>query len=77
MDEGRLSGGVVQDGSFVMFVKASFWDCTTRRLITFFSRPDVSPGTYVLSVLSHDYTFDQVLWSLRSCSEWVIDGFLC
>ena len=25
LDEGRLSGGVVQDGSFVMFVKASFW----------------------------------------------------
>jgi hypothetical protein len=24
------------------------------------ARPDVAPGTYVLSVTSHDYVFDQV-----------------
>lgn len=25
-----------------------------------YARPDVDPGTYVLSVTSHDYVFDQV-----------------
>lgn len=33
-----------------------------------FSIPDVDPGTYVLSVLSHDYTFDQLRIDISSTS---------
>jgi len=40
LDDGRLSGGVMKDGRFVI--------------------PDVQPGTYLLSVQSHDHTFDSL-----------------
>ncbi|KAK0246062.1 hypothetical protein EDD85DRAFT_944440 [Armillaria nabsnona] len=40
LDNGRRSGGVVQDGSFTIH--------------------DVPAGTYVLSVLTHDFVFDQL-----------------
>ncbi|KAI5993266.1 hypothetical protein EDD15DRAFT_2267303 [Pisolithus albus] len=34
-----------------------------------FSIPDVSPGVYVLSVLSHDYTFDQLRVDISDVSS--------
>ncbi|KAF5374905.1 hypothetical protein D9758_000486 [Tetrapyrgos nigripes] len=40
LDTGKLSGGVLKDGSFLI--------------------PDVSNGTYILSVQAHDYWFDQL-----------------
>jgi hypothetical protein len=40
LDDGRLSGSITKDGSFVI--------------------PDVQPGTYLLSVESHDYLFDSL-----------------
>lgn len=60
LDNGRLSGSVAVDGSFTMYV---------GRITVFGNdfanadgahRSDVQPGEYLLSVQSHNYTFDQV-----------------
>jgi hypothetical protein len=60
LDDGILSGNVMKDGKFVMSVCECLdrdWQFTDLYAIP---RPDVQPGTYILSVQSHDHTFDSV-----------------
>ncbi|KAF8523147.1 hypothetical protein BU17DRAFT_64040 [Hysterangium stoloniferum] len=56
LDNGRLSGSVRRNGGFTMQV-ASFSDIS-----------DVHSGVFVLSVISHDFLFDQV-GSIQSSSR--------
>lgn len=57
LDAGKYSGRVTRNGSFSMYTHVS-----TSFVATDFCypRPNVDPGTYILSVTSHDYAFDQV-----------------
>ncbi|KAG9314520.1 hypothetical protein JVU11DRAFT_5317 [Chiua virens] len=57
LDAGRFYGRITRDGNFSMCVGLSrSWLVTTHFC---YARPDIDPGTYVLSVTSHDYVFDQ------------------
>lgn len=65
LDNGRLSGSVTVDGSFTMYVifRNGFVNADGTR------RPDVQPGEYLLSIQSHNYTFDQVSTLLNTSPE--------
>ena len=62
LDNGRYAGGVRRDGSFHMCVIISPEDLSMK-LISLF-RPEVDEGSYILSVVSHDYAFDNVGYNI-------------
>ncbi|TDL28676.1 hypothetical protein BD410DRAFT_781198 [Rickenella mellea] len=53
LDQGRLSAGITQDGSFTI--------------------PDVDPGSYILSVIAHDFAFDTLRVDIPSTEPQVPD----
>ncbi|KAJ7597228.1 hypothetical protein C8J56DRAFT_1041439 [Mycena floridula] len=56
LDTGLHSGGIMQDGSFIMCESFHINVASTEASL----RPDVPAGTYLLQVLSHDHSFDQL-----------------
>jgi hypothetical protein len=65
LDAGKYNGNVLRDGSFLMYGFGA-----PLQLLTDFAviSPDVPAGTYILSVVSHDYVFDQVKSGGSLCS---------
>ena len=57
IDNSILSGSIKRDGTFVMYVLPLL---PTPCLLTARNRPGVPDGTHILSIISHDYAFDQV-----------------
>lgn len=55
--DGKYTARVTHSGNFSMYAHLCASSVATD---TCYSRPDVDPGTYVLSVTSRDYAFDQV-----------------
>ena len=62
LDDGKLHGGITRDGTFDMCVRPSRQVASANLACS----PDVPPGTYLLSVLSHDFHFDKVCASFES-----------
>lgn len=61
LDNGKLYGGVTQDGGFTMYVhEPSKFSNLCTDILNVPCRPDVPAGTYIMSVVSHDHGFDRV-----------------
>ncbi len=62
LDNGRMSGGVTADGSFTMYAFSRCRPSPTDHGPPY--SPNVPIGPYLLSVISHDYSFDNVCFSI-------------
>lgn len=58
LDDGKLYGGVTSSGQFVMYVRAVSEH--GRNSESSCCSPEVPSGTYILSVVTHDYAFERV-----------------
>jgi len=62
LDGGRLAGEIVANGNFTMCVEMAFYirDADSTLIPDVLNSPDVPTGPHLLSVISHDYSFDSV-----------------
>jgi len=64
LDSGQLASGIVANGSFTMYVLKllhfALRDVDLTLIPDVLNSPDVPAGPHLLSVISHDYSFDFV-----------------
>ncbi|KAF7306664.1 DUF2012 domain-containing protein [Mycena indigotica] len=56
LDHGYYKGSIIFDGSFTMYLQFLVLFHSSSSI----SRPNVSHGVYILSIVSHDHVFDQL-----------------